>query len=121
MTSTQLVNNCAQNSMELITPILKAKLFQSSARELAVADTQANSPSTTSVALSPAPESIAVPNSTTINSKIEDALREHLRAIGKLFIDQNLNPADSLTNIMLQSKLRQFKSLQVMKTELEAV
>ena len=38
-------------------------------------------------------------------------MREHLRAIGKLYIDQNLNPSEPITGVLLQSKLRQYKSL----------
>ena len=48
-------------------------------------------------------------------------MREHLHAIGKLFIDQNLNPSEPIIGILLQSKLRQYKSLKVMKSELESV
>ena len=50
MISTQISNNLAQNSSELITPILKAKLHRPIARELAIVDTQANSPSAASPA-----------------------------------------------------------------------
>ena len=109
MTSTHFVNNCAQNFFELITPVLKDKLQRPIARELPLVDTQANSPSTASFAQSAAPESL--PAASTINTQIDEAMREHLRAIGKLFIDQNLNPSDSIASVLLQSKLRQYKSL----------
>ena len=68
-TTHKLIKNCDQNSMEqLITPTLKAQLSQSTgARELAIADTQANSPSATSMGLPPAPESKEVTKSATIN------------------------------------------------------
>ena len=97
--------------MEPFTPQLKEKLCQSITKELAQADTQENSPAAT------APTG----KNKTINDDLDHALQEHLRSIGKLFISQNLNPSDQLTNVLLLSKLKQYKSLQVMKDELESV
>ena len=86
--------------MESFTPQLKEKLCQSITKELAQADTQENSPAATSSAYP------ATQKRNTINDDLENALQEHLRSIGKLFISQNLNPSDQLTNVLLLSKLK---------------
>ena len=91
--------------MESFTPQLKEKLCQSITKELAQADTQENSPAATNSAYP------ATQKRNTINDDLENALQEHLRSIGKLFISQNLNPSDQLTNVLLLSKLKQYKSL----------
>ena len=94
--------------MEPFTPQLKEKLCQSISKELAQADTQENSPAATDSA-QPATQKRG--SGSTINDDLEHALQEHLRSIGKLFISQNLNPSDQLTNVLLLSKLKQYKSL----------